>query len=75
MKLDVRFEGVKKQPIVFWLDCPDVESWEVMAWGQHCEHVTASRAYMRKCKKPETRDEIQQAAKTLALFGNLYSTS
>lgn len=69
MKLDIRMEYGK--PIIFWLDNPDDDPWEITAYGLHCEHVSACRAYMRKLKKPETPEDIQSCFKVLKYWASI----
>jgi len=69
MKLEIRLEDGK--PIIFWTDNPDDRPHEIAAYGMHCEHVTASRGYMRKCKKPETVADFESCMKTLAHWARI----
>lgn len=58
MKIEARLEKFKGElsPVLFFPD--DVErDKSIGAFSEHEGHVSASRAYMRQCKKPSTESE------------------
>ena len=58
MKIDVRLELFKGAlcPVLFFPD--DIEHDKtIAAYSEHEGHVSAARAYMRGCKKPESESE------------------
>jgi hypothetical protein len=58
MKIEARIEAIAGQlaPVLFFSD--DVERDKtISAYSEREGHVSASRAYMRQCKKPSTEAE------------------
>ena len=58
MKIDVRLEMIRGQivPVLFFLD--EVERDKTIgAFSEQDGHNSASRAYMRQCKKPSSEAE------------------
>ena len=58
MKIEVRLELFKGalSPVLFFPD--DIERDKtIAAFSEHEGHISAARAYMRQCKKPESEAE------------------
>jgi hypothetical protein len=69
VKIDARLEKSAGgfYPIVFFLD--DVlQDKTIQAYTPTDGHITASRAYMRQCKKPESREEYREVFDCLAQY-------
>jgi hypothetical protein len=69
MKIEARLEQFAGalRPVLFFPD--DVERDKTIgAYSPREGHVSASRAYMRQCKKPETPDEFAAVFTVLAQY-------
>lgn len=62
MKIEIRFEqiGDRERPIVFFPDEVERDK-QIAAYSEAEGHVLASRAYMRRCRKPETPTDRAEA--------------
>lgn len=65
MKILIKMEDGK--PIIFFPDQIDRDK-SIACWTAAGEHATASRAYMRSLKAPETKHDIVAAWQTLARY-------
>jgi len=57
MKLDIRLEtwgDDMTRPILFFVDDVNPQNKTIECYSPRDGHAEASRAYMRKCRKPET---------------------
>lgn len=62
MKIDIRIEqiGGRGRPVLFFPD--EVENnRQILAFSEVDGTMTASRSYMRGCKKPESPTEMSEA--------------
>lgn len=69
MRIEARLETVAGalRPVLFFPD--DVERDKTIgAYSDREGHVSASRAYMRQCKKPQTREEYAAVFRMLAAY-------
>lgn len=69
MKIEARLETIAgtMRPVLFFPD--DVErDKSIGAYSDREGHVSASRAYMRKCRKPETPDDFVAVFDCLARY-------
>lgn len=59
MKIEARLEifSGKLTPVLFFPDEIERDK-TIAAFSEHEGHVTASRGYMRQCKKPSTESEF-----------------
>jgi len=58
MKIEARFEQIqgRERPILFFTDEVERDK-SIAAYSEVEGHVESSRAYMRRCRKPETSDD------------------
>lgn len=71
MKIDVRLENFNGHlvPVLFFLD--EIERDKTIACYSLKEgHNSASRAYMRQCKKPDNPDDFIQCYKLIVAYFN-----
>lgn len=66
MKIEARFEqiGGRERPVLFFCDEVNRDK-SIEAFSEAEGHVSASRAYMRRCRKPERNEDF------VVLFGFL----
>lgn len=59
MKIDVRLETIEGQlvPVIFFPDEIERDK-TIAAYSEKEGHISASRAYMRQCKKPSSELEF-----------------
>lgn len=62
MKIEVRIEQIsgRERPILFFPDIVERDK-SIGAFSEAEGHVSASRAYMRRCRKPENPSEYAEA--------------
>jgi len=62
MKIEVRIEqiGGRDRPILFFTDEVERDK-SIGAFSEADGHVQSSRAYLRRCRKPETPSERAEA--------------
>jgi len=62
MKIEIRFEqiGGRERPIIFFPDEVERDK-QIGAYSEAEGHVLSSRAYMRRCRKPENLTERVEA--------------
>jgi hypothetical protein len=73
MKIDARLEEFRGQlvPVLFFPD--DIERDKTIgAFSEHEGHVSASRAYMRRCKPPSTESEYLACFQVLRRYCQRY---
>lgn len=69
MKIEARFEQINgtERPVFFFPN--EVERDKTIgAYSEAEGHVTASRAYMRRCRKPETEADLARIWSALARY-------
>lgn len=69
MRIDARFETINgsERPVFFFSD--EIERDKTIGGYSEAEgHITASRAYMRRCRKPETSEDLAQIWAALARY-------
>lgn len=71
MKIDVRLEdfGGQLVPVLFFPDEIERDK-TINAYSLREGSVSASRAYMRRCKKPESPDEFIAAYRLIVAYFN-----
>jgi len=62
MKIEIRFEQINGagRPVLFFPDEVERDK-SIVAFSEAEGHVLASRAYMRRCRKPESPTERAEA--------------
>lgn len=69
MKIEIRFEqiGGRARPIIFFTDEVERDK-SINAYSEADGHVQSSRAYLRRCQKPENPSERAQAWEALEKY-------
>lgn len=66
MKIEARLEnhGDRLRPVLFFPDCVERDR-TIGAYSPAEGHISAARAYMRQCRKPESPEEYAAVFKVL----------
>jgi hypothetical protein len=69
MKIEARLEPMAGglRPVLFFPDCVERDK-TIGAYSLREGHVSASRAYMRQCKKPESPEEFAQCYRLIIAY-------